>query len=179
MGKKRNNIQIGRKEISFLARFKGRDVIKDIPGPDTFDLADAWEISPPSSPTEYPHYIKSLSIVLPDNATLYLAASSPSPDVVRFFEMAFSVQPIIKKSLLSKSFVFLFPSSEYNLQKLSNLISIHEHNEICDNIHAFLDQEVLMTWYDAFFAEPMRLSITRARQHLVRITCAVGRKAHL
>ena len=152
--------------MSFLSRFKGRDVDKDIPGPDTFDLADAWEISPPSSPTEYPLYIKSLSIVLPDNATLYLAASSPSSDVVRFFEMAFSIQPITKKSLLSKSFVFLFPSSEYNLQKLSNLISSHEYNEICNNIHAFLDQEVLMIWYDAFFAEPMRLSVTISEEKI-------------
>jgi hypothetical protein len=152
--------------MSFLSRFKGRDDSQDIPGPDTFDLTNAWEISPPPSPTEYPHYIQSLSIVLPDNATLYLVASSPSPDAVRFFEISFSVQPIIKKSLLSRSFVFLFPSSQYYLQKLSNLISNHEYNEICDNIHAFLGQEALMTWYDAFFAEPIMLSVTISEEKI-------------
>ena len=152
--------------MSFISKFLGRDTNQGIPGPNTFDLTNAWEISPPCSPTEYPLYIQSLSIVLPDNATLYLVASSPSPDTLHFFERDLSIQPLLKKSFLSKSFVFLFPPSEYYLQRFSTFISNQEPNEICDNIHAFRDQEVLMTWYDAFFAEPLCLSITISEEKI-------------
>ena len=57
--------------------------------------------------------------------------------------------------------------------RLSDASSHHAEPEICDHLHFYRGQEVLVQWFDAF-SDPLLISKSVARERVERFTSAVG-----
>lgn len=131
---------------------------KDKPTDNPFDLwgKDCWELS---IPKDFPSLFRGLIGFLPENSIMRFESLSASGELKSFF-LSNSIPekvPIPKGTIWPKTQVFNIPATDDNLLKLSELTKHYAEPEVAAHFHIYLDDYVLIDWYDAF-DDPMYVS---------------------
>ena len=113
-----------------------------------------WEIS---SPKDYPSFLRSLNILIPSNATLYIEDGSDPPDELKSYIEAKCLhdKPIIPMGTIwPKPTYYHIPATENTLNELANIAEHCAEPQVATHFHVYSENRMIIQWYDAFF-DPM------------------------
>jgi hypothetical protein len=143
--------------MGFIAKLL-KSFLKDKLNHNPFDLweKDCWEVS---GPKDFPSFFRGLIGFLPEGAIMRFESSSPSGEIATFLASnAISEKISIPKGTIwPKCQVFNISATDQNLLKLSELTEKYANPEVADHFHIYLNDYVLIDWYDAF-NDPMYVS---------------------
>jgi hypothetical protein len=124
----------------------------------TLSPGPCWRVSAPADSAEF---VRRLCDLLPPASTLGLEGGSPDAAIEEFLHRR-ACEPRLKLALGTiwpRPRVFHIPASAENLAELAALFESHAAPEICIHFHAYCDQQVVLQWHDAFFNDPLLLSL--------------------
>ena len=143
--------------MGFIAKLL-KSVLKDKSNHNPFDLweKDCWEVS---GPKDFPSFFRGLIGFLPEGAIMRFELGKSRGKLAMFFTSKSITEtiPIPKGTIWPKSQVFNIPVTDKNLLELSELTEKYAEPEVADHFHIYLDDDVLIDWYDAF-NDPMYVS---------------------
>lgn len=133
-------------------------MLKNKPNDNPFDLwgKDSWEVS---GPKDFPSLFRGLIGFLPEGSIMRFESGFPSGELATFFASNSKPKtiPIPKGTIWPRTQVFNVPATNENLLKLSELTAHYAEPEVAIHFHIYLDDYVLIDWYDAF-DDPMYVS---------------------
>ncbi len=105
-----------------------------------------WEVSGFS----FPSFLKCLSKLFSDDAVLYLEGTSVARDVREFLEVKKIEHPskVVKGTIWPRPQIFHIRLTPENVSGLAALAEKHATLEICDHLHVYRDNTVLLEGYD-------------------------------
>jgi hypothetical protein len=111
-----------------------------------------WEID--GRRVDYAEFFRRLPDLVSDEAILFLEGGSHSAELTRFMS-EHAVPPaekVARGTVWPRASVFHVPSKPSVLLELAELAGHCAGPEICDHLHVYKDDHVLLEWHDAFSA---------------------------
>ena len=120
------------------------------------NMAKWWEVS---NVREAASFFRALPSLLPENSILYLEGGE-HPKAFRSFLKTRSLEPQVRISLSTvfpKPYFIHLPLLNDTVCELARMADSLAEPEICDHLHCYRDETILLSWYDAFF-DPLMVS---------------------
>jgi len=97
-------------------------------------------------------FFRILPDIMPSGSILYLESTCIAPDVQTYLHtrQAGTTYKIARATKWPKPKYFHIPITSENLAKLAELSENHAGPEICDHLHVYKNDRMLLQWYDAF-----------------------------
>lgn len=110
---------------------------------------------------ELPSLLRALPKLVPENAILYLEGGTPPKDIRAFLgsHCVPEVTHLAMGTIWPRPLVFHLPATSDNLFELADLAEKCNALEIAVHLHVYKAGGVILEWYDAFFDDPMYLSM--------------------
>ncbi len=136
--------------------------------------SQCWKVSGVRTAEDF---FRAVSLLVPDATHMFLEGS-PDPDIAALLVNAaddtdYTAPTGTIWSWPQKTRRFSVRASPELFERLSETASNHAEPEICDHVHFYRDQEVLVQWFDAF-SEPLLISKAIARERVEQFASAVG-----
>jgi hypothetical protein len=116
-----------------------------------------WEVE--GSRLDYAEFFRRLPDLVSDQAVFFLEGGAHPPALSRFLE-EHAVPPRVKVArgtLWPRGSVFHVPTEPSVLMDLAELAEQCAGPEICDHLHVYEDDRILLEWHDAF-SDPFSVS---------------------
>lgn len=154
--------------MGWLQKFFERRLPKGI----RLDADTYWEVSPPEDVTAFFHHLHEL---MPARAVLYLEGVSIGTSVAkRLTELQCEPQAqVALGTLWPKPRCFHIPLTEQNLREIAALYESNAPPEICDHLHVYAENSVLLEWHDALYDEPFLVDERISKQQLQKFCRAI------
>jgi hypothetical protein len=138
------------------------------------DESQCWKVSGVRTAEDF---FRAASLLVPDATHMFLEGS-PDPDIVTVLadavdDTAYTAPVGTIWSWPGKNRRFSVRASPELFARLSDASSNLAEPEICDHVHFYRGEEVLVQWFDAFL-EPLLISKSVARERVERFASAVG-----
>jgi hypothetical protein len=153
--------------LTRLFRITPRDELKGI----SLGREAAWEVSPIS---DLPAFLRALPRVLPRGSILYLEGGTPPRNIKAFLDArrAPEISHIAVGTIWPRPKICHLPATADNLGQLADLAERVVAAQVAVHLHAYINDTVLLEWYDALWKDPFYLSAAVSEDQ-VRDFCAV------
>lgn len=134
------------------------------------DYESAFQVT---APKDHVAFVTKLSLLLPENATLYFEGVSIRREVATFLSAYESPcrLKIAPGTVWPAPRIYHVEFTSEVIKQLAGFLASLNPNEICDHFHAYLEEEVLFQWHDAFGNDPLLLS-SRISEAKIREFCS-------
>ncbi len=130
------------------------------------DAPTFWEVAHPRK--DAAAFVRALPELLPSGAALYLEGGCPSGKVRTFLQSHQLSDPakVARGTIWPTPECFHVPLTLETAEGLAALFETHATPEICVHFHAYANNEILLQWHDAFFGDPIFLSVQFAEERV-------------
>lgn len=142
--------------MGWLGRLLGVTPKEDLEGIHLDTRQAFWELD---GRTDFPHLLRALDDLLPEESILYFEDGSPGKALLAFLKAHKAPQQthVAVGTLWPKPACYHVPATRQNLSELAHLAESIAAPELAVHFHVYHSAEVLLEWHDAF-AQPMLLS---------------------
>jgi hypothetical protein len=133
----------------------------------------AWEVS---SARDFPSLLRALPLLLPSDAVLYLEGGSPPKDIEAFLDAHCVPERshVAMGTIWPRPRTFHLPATTENLTELAALAEKCAAMQIAVHLHVYAQASVLLEWYDAFWKDPLHLSLAIPEDRVRAFSSALG-----
>lgn len=133
----------------------------------------AWEVSPAR---DFPSLLRALPLLLPSDAVLYLEGGSPPKDIEAFLDVhcVRERSHVAMGTIWPRPRTFHLPATTENLTELAALAEKCAAMQIAVHLHVYAQATVLLEWHDAFWKDPLHLSVAIPEDRVRAFSAALG-----
>jgi hypothetical protein len=135
--------------------------------------ADAWQIGPPRDSAAF---IRELGRILPTPYVFYFEGVSMDDDVHEFMmrHQIAAQQSIGRGTIWPTPARYHIPGSPAVCAQVADMFDRHAEPEVCDHLHVYDADGLLLEWHDAFGGLPLLLSKRVTLQQVERMCEVLG-----